>query len=171
MTMGKKLSKLWNFIKNPFTTLAIGLVIGLIFSPQLFFIQNSGFLWLSSYSHTDFKQTFRDSYYDESNYTNDGGLIVSIRNSYVLGNSVKTTFEAPDFVDYDCKLLEAKDGESCDNYIIPPQGAFRKVQFDLRIGETSKSRHEFCIETESLTNTLFKNNRNNCIDVTINQNR
>lgn len=165
---GKLLGVIW-----PILSFVIGLILGIFLSPQVFFMSHTGILAFSDFEHTDFKNYFQSNFRIDSSYDylNNRNLIASVRSSWVQQNHVSTRLEVPDFVKVTCVVKEPEvTGDDCNRYIIP-SGSIKQLLFNITIGQTHKTDHQFCLVTEEIREDKWWtgiNDRRTCIDVTIN---
>lgn len=151
-----------------------GFILGIILTSQLFYLNHLGLPGLSSFEHPDFNKIFLDNYYSDADYYYNTTeyrvkLTISVKNTWVQSEVVKTWLQTPNFIDTECNVLNPIDSsETCDNYIIP-SGSIKKLAFNIHVKENSKNKQQFCLYTEGLTKGLFgANKKDDCMPVTIN---
>jgi len=151
----------------------VSLILGIFFSQYFFNIQSTGLLGMSSFEHSDFKVFFLDNYKtNHTYYDTTNKLVAKVQNTFSQGLPVGSELKVPDFIKVECQVDKpTDDSETCDNYLIPPNGGARRLNFNITVGETPKTEWTFCLVTKAHNKWLglVLNDEEDCIDVKISQ--
>lgn len=163
----KKIGKI--FLKSWFWAFIIGLIIGVWFSPDKFYYHQ---YFSSTFEHPDFKegsftQRYQKNYFHT--YFEDDYLKTTIQNRFPQKLKVKTILELPDYMDYECYLVNAdeEEGENCEDYWIEKEGSHRRLYFNITVNDTPKVEDEIKLITREKAFRLFGNEESTSIKIFI----